>query len=149
MFPGVESFCWEFKIEVEVDVDAIMVLIWSALVELDFFTGLSIEDVSCCVILSKTSSVFFPEESVRIRSVRILDSIVCFKALIWLFCPAGRLGMPSWLYLLARRQSSMTLHLSLAHWRAQRSWSTDPGRMLDTLLPIPDAEYPAFYPISI
>jgi hypothetical protein len=24
-----------------------------------------------------------------------------------------------------------------------------PGRMLDTLLPIPDAEYPAFYPIGI
>jgi hypothetical protein len=26
---------------------------------------------------------------------------------------------------------------------------SDQGRMFDTLLPIPDAEYPAFYPIGI
>ena len=77
------------------------------------------------------------EVFLKIRSVRILDSIGSNR---WFGCSL-RLGMP--LNSPARRpSSSVSCSLTSDNGRA-------PGRMLDTLLPIPDAEYPAFYPIGI
>ena len=57
------------------------------------------------------------------------------------FCCSLRLGMP--LNSPARRPSSSVFRSLMSNN------CSAPGRMLDTLLPIPNAEYPAFYPIGI
>ena len=75
----------------------------------------------------------------KIRSVRILDTIVCSGSLVWLFSPAWdavKLTLPgAW------------LHLSFRGHRPYRFRSDDgncselaPGLMFGDFLPIPDAE---------
>ena len=84
----------------------------------------------------------------KIRSVRILDTIVCSESLFWLFSPAWdavKLTLPGcWLHLSIR-----------GHWH-YRFRSNDgscselaPGLMFDNFLPIPDAESLPFYPLVV
>ena len=84
----------------------------------------------------------------KIRSVRILDTIVCSWSLVWLFSPARdavKLILPGcW------------LHLSFRGYRPYRFRSDDcscselaPGLMFENFLPIPDAESLPFYSLVL
>ena len=84
----------------------------------------------------------------KIRSVRILDTMVCSGSLVWLFSPAWdavKLTLPGgW------------LHLSFRGHRPYRFRSDDcicselaPGLMFDYFLPIPDAESLPFYSLVL
>ena len=86
----------------------------------------------------------------KIRSVRILDTILCSGSLVWLFSPAWdavKLTLPGgWLH----------LSLSFRGHRPYRFRSYDsncselaPGLMFDDFLPIPDAESLPFYPLVL
>ena len=89
--------------------------------------------------------LWFP---LKIRSVRILDTIVCSGSLVWLFSPAWdaiKLTLPGgWLHLSFR-----------GHWPYQfRSDDGScselaPGLMFDNFLPIPDAQSLPFYPLVL
>ena len=125
---------WEFKIEVYVEVNAIVV-------NLDFETyWLKLTSSSLlvwgCFLQSHSSSEVFPEDQVSLNQVWIR----LYVRSRW-FGYSLRLGMP--LNSPARRQSSsVSCPLTSDNGHA-------PGLMLDTLLLISDAEHPAFYPIGI
>jgi hypothetical protein len=74
----------------------------------------------------------------RIRSVRILDSIAYSKPLVWLFSPA-------WDAVKLTCQKAVFICL----WSMTSDNGRAPERKHVTLLPIPDVEDPAVYPTGI
>ena len=84
----------------------------------------------------------------KIRSVRILDTIVCSGSLFWLFSPAWDAVK----FILPR----CWLHLSFrGHWLYRFRSDDDscselaPGLMFDNFLPIPNAESLPVYPLVL